>query len=245
MNRIVLAVTVLVSTACSSLPARAVAQVPADTPPRTLSVNANASVQRTPDRAVVRLAVETIAPTAEEATDRNAQAMERMLAAVRGLGVPSEDIQTQRVSLHPRYDRSRDEPTPEIVAYQAVNQVIATLDDVTQVGAVVDAAVRAGANRILGIGFELSDPETAYHEALQLAVQKARREAETLAAALGESLGPAMQVSTGGYSAPMMRAPAPQPEMMMRADAAAAAPPVEPGELDVNAFVSITYRLGS
>ena len=242
MNRIAIAATVLVTTACTSLPAPAVAQEPTDSPPRTLQVSANASVQRTPDRAVVSLAVETIAETAEQTTSQNAQAMQAVLGAIRGAGVPAEDIQTQRVSLQPRYDQRREAREPVIVAYQAVNQVTATLEDVGQVGAVVDAAVRAGANRVMGISFELRDPEGAYHEALRLATQRARREAETLAGALGETLGPVTHVSSGGYSPPIPFAHARQ-EVMMAADAAA--PPVEPGQLDVTAFVSITYRLGT
>jgi uncharacterized protein YggE len=242
MKRIIIAATVLATTACSSMPAPATAQQPASEQPRTLSVNANASVQRAPDRAVVRLAVETIANTADEASARNAETMQRMLSAIRALGIDADDIQTQRVSLHPRYDQSRDARSPEIVAYQAVNQVVVTLEDVTRVGEVVDASVRAGANRVIGVEFGLSDPESAYHEALRLAVEKARREASTLASALGESLGPALSVSTGGYSPPVAR---PMPEMAMARMDAAAPPPVEPGELDVTAFVSITYRLGS
>jgi uncharacterized protein len=83
-----------------------------------------------------------------------------------------------------------------------MNQVMVRLDDMELVGRVVDAAVGAGANRVTGISFELSDPRTAYHEALRLAVARARAEAEVLADALGEPLGAVMQVSTGGPSCP-------------------------------------------
>lgn len=187
----------------------------------------------------MQLAVETIAETARDATARNAAAMDRVLAAVRQLGIPDARIQTTRIALHPRYDQRRDAVEPVIVAYQAVNQVIVRLDDVALVGRVVDTAVQAGANRVTGISFELSDPQAAYHEALRLAVARAGEEAAVIAAALGERLGPAMQVSTGGAQPPrpMMEA--------MRMDMPAAAPtPVQPGEMEVHAMVSITYRLG-
>lgn len=215
------------------------AQAPAQkNAPRTVNVSAQASVQRTPDRATIQLAVETIAETAREATARNAEVMDRVLAAVRQLGIPDARIQTTRIALHPRYDQRREAAEPLIVAYQAVNQVIVRLDDVGLVGRVVDAAVQAGANRVAGISFELSDPQAAYHEALRLAVARAGAEAAVVAEALGETLGPAIQVSTGGAEPPRPMMAAGRMEMAMDA------PPVQPGELDVHAMVSITYRLG-
>jgi uncharacterized protein len=113
------------------------------------------------------------------------------------------------------------------------------LDDMALVGRVVDAAVQAGANRVTGIHFELSDPQAAYHEALRLAVARAGEEAGVVAAALGERLGPAMQVSTGGAQPPRPMMEAARMDM-----AVAAGPPVQPGEMEVHAMVSITYRLG-
>lgn len=222
----------------ATVPAGANGQVPTHDAPRTVHVSAQASVQRTPDRATVQLAVETIAETARDATSRNAASMDRVLAAIRQLGIPDARIQTTRIALHPRYDQRRDAAEPVIVAYQAVNQVVVRLDDVGLVGRVVDAAVQAGANRVTGISFELSDAQSAYHEALRLAVARAGAEAAVVADALGETLGPAIQVSTGG-------ARPPQPMMAeARMEMAMDAPPVQPGELDVHAMVSITYRLG-
>ncbi|HUE77348.1 MAG TPA: SIMPL domain-containing protein [Longimicrobiales bacterium] len=245
MNRLTCVLIAASLTACSSLPAPAAAQVPAqDSKPRTLHVNATASVQRAPDRAVISLGVETVATTAAQASSRNAEAMDAVLRAIRGLGIDESRIQTRRVELQPRYDRSRDNTEPRITGYVATNQVVVTVDDIGLVGRVVDAGVAAGANRVNGISFELRDQESAYHDALREAIAQARREAEVAAAALGESLGPVLNVSTGGYQ-PMYRTP-PAPQMEMRMDMAQAVPtPVQPGELDVHASVNITFRIGT
>lgn len=240
MSRIAAVLLGLVVSACTSGMAPVAAQETAPEADRTLDVSADATVTRPPDRAVIRLAVETVARTARAATTGNAEAMTAVLDALDELGIPRDAVQTEAVSLSPRYDRSDGSQEPTITGYHAVNRVSVPVEDVDRVGAVVDAAVDAGANRVLGIQFELADPEAAYHDALEQAIAMARREAETAAAALGESLGPAIRVSTGG-----VRAPAPQgpvPEMMMRAQAST---PVQPGELEVRATVSITYRLGS
>jgi uncharacterized protein len=208
---------------------------------RVIHVSSRATVQRAPDRAVVQLAVETLAPTAGEAMTGNAATMDRVLAALRRLGVPEARIRTTRIELHPRYETRRDGTPPAIVGYQAANQVMVELDDLDLVGRVIDAAVGAGANRVTGVAFQLRDLDAAYHEALRLAVARARTEAEVIADALGEPLGPPIQVSTGA-----VQLPPPQFRVeAMRMDVAAAAPPVQPGELEVPATVSITYLIGS
>jgi uncharacterized protein len=223
-------------------PRAADAQVPTPDSPRVIQVSARATVQRAPDRAVVQLAVETLAETAADATASNAATMERVLGALRQLGIPEARIRTTRIELHPRYDHRREAVQPVIIAYQAVNQVVVRLDDIAQVGRVIDAAVAAGANRVTGISFELSDPDAAYHEALRIAVGRARAEAQVVADALDETLGPPLQVSTGGLQLPPPQAR--MEAMRMEMDVAPVTP-VQPGELDVHATVSITYRLGS
>lgn len=233
----------LTVSACAASPAPVSAQstTPGAEPPPTVTVSATATVRRAPDVAVVQLAVETIAPTARDASDQTSARMDEVLAAVRSQGVPAASIRTERLELQPRYDNRR-EGEPGIVGYRAVNQVTVRLDDVTRVGGVVDAAVRAGANRVTGIAFELAEPESAYHEALRQAIAKASAEAEVAATALGLRLGEAVQVSTSGFHPPSPRF---RPEVMAMRDVAEAAPPVEPGELEVQATVSIAWRLGS
>ncbi|MBW3554691.1 MAG: SIMPL domain-containing protein [Gemmatimonadetes bacterium] len=257
MNRLTCILIALSLSACASVPAPAAAQRTApEVQDRTIFVNATTQVRRAPDQAVISLAVETPAPSAAEATRQNADRMSAVIEAVRRLGIDRSRIQTRRVELMPQYERmdrmppdrmppmERVEPRePRIVGYIAVNQVVVTVDDVGLVGRVVDAGVEAGANRVTGIHFQLREPESAYHEAVRMAVQKARREAEVIAAALGEPLGPALNVTTSSYY------PIPQPTPMMRdmrmEQTAAMPTPVEPGELDVQATVSITFRIGT
>ena len=213
------------------------AQDPAPEGTRTLDVSADATVARSPDRASIQLAVETLGETAREAVRGNAEAMTAVIDALAGLGIPSSAIRTRSISLSPRYRRDRETEEPVITGYHAANRVSVRVDDVEAVGGVVDAAIAAGANRVDGIHFEIADPEAAYHEALELAVAKARREAEVLARAMDATLGPAIRVSTGGFRVPMLEAP------RMETMARSAATPVEPGELEVSASVRITYRL--
>lgn len=225
------------------------AQQPGVTPPvreRTITVTGTGVVDREPDQAVVMLAVENSAPTADAAAQANAEVMERVIAALRRLGLTQDRIRTVSYQLHPEY--ARDEPRPgqsyepRVVGYRAMNMVRVTVDDIARVGEVIDAALGAGANRVTGLSFQLRDPERARLDALALAVQNARAEAQALASALGETLGPALDVSTTG------RLPQPVPYLAdavlaRTAEFATAPTPIEPGTLRVEATVTIVYRL--
>ena len=198
------------------------------------------------DRARVDFMVETQAPTAQAATSQNADRMQRVVAALRTAGGQAVTIETGGYELSPVYRQvPRDESgIPVIEAYRAINHVNVRVDDVTRVGALLDAVITGGANRIAGLSFEAKDPQPARLTALRQAVEKARAEASAVATAMGITLGPPLEVNV---SADYMYPP-PRPmyrEMAMDMAAQAAPTPVEPGEQVVRATVTIRYRLAT
>jgi uncharacterized protein len=210
-------------------------------PPRTLSVSATGTIEREPEQGVILLAVESEAPTAQAAADANAARMSQLVAALRAAGLPDRQIRTQSYELRPEYVRQdRAGEPPRIAAYRAINMVQITVDTVARMGPIIDAAIGSGANRVANISFRLRDHRAAYTEAVAIAVRNARREAEIIAEAAGERLGPALNINTGGYSPP----PAPMPGRAVMMDAMERAPtPIEGGTLTVTAHVNIVYRL--
>jgi len=220
------------------------AQQPATVPAaqeRTITVSGRGVVDREPDQAVIMLAVESSAATAEAAAQSNAETMERMIGALRRLGLERDRIRTISYQLHPEYARDPQprggEHEPRIVGYRAINMVQVTVDDIGRVGEIIDAAIAAGANRVTGLNFQMRDPERARIDALALAVRNARVEAEALAAAFGETLGPVLSVSTTGMIPP------PMPVAMDRMVEMAARTPIEPGTVRVEATVTAVFRL--
>jgi uncharacterized protein YggE len=214
--------------------------------PNTISVSGMATVERQPDQAVIQLAVESFGATAQEATAENSTKMDAVIRALRQFGLKQDQIRTLGFSVNPEYDYNPGTPRQpgedRLVGYRARNIVQVTTDNVAEAGNIIDVAIKAGANRVNNLNFQLRDPEAARQEALRLAVEKARTEAETIASALGRRLGPALAATTTGAFAP------PQP-FAMRAmaniaqDMAAPPPPVEPGLIEVNAQVNVIYSL--
>jgi hypothetical protein len=206
----------------------------------TVQVDATASVEREPDRAVLTLAVESEASTAQAASQGNAEVMTRVMAALRQAGLQGPAVRTLSIQLHPVYSPvgpNRQDP-PKITGYRAVNMVQATIDSIPRVGRVIDRAIGAGANRVAGLSFELEDPQAARVVALTMAVERARMEAEAVARAAGRRLGPAIEIVV---SSPQY---APRPMYADRAMAMQSADtPVEGGTISITATVHVVYRL--
>ena len=205
-----------------------------------VEVSGFGSVSVAPDRAVVSFAMETREEGAGAAAEANAQAMDAVLTALRDAGLAGLTIETYGYSLLPQYGTIQEgnRRVRVIEGYAALNNVRAGVEDVDVVGRVIDVAIGAGANRVSGIEFVASDTEAARQEALTMAVQRAREQAVTIATALGHELGAALEVR-GGSALPRTG-----PELMMRAEAVAAATPIEAADQTVTATVSIKFALG-
>lgn len=206
--------------------------------PNTITVAGEGEATAQPDVAYVSVGVVTQAPTAAQATADNARLLNSVLDALRGRGVESRDLQTSGLSVSPQYAQGRSE-RPDIIGYQAINNVTVTVNDVARAGELLDAALGAGANRVGGLRFSIRDTAALRQQALAQAVAAARTNAEAIAASLGLPLSGVSTVVEESVNVPTPRAVA-----FSAPAAAPAAPPtpVEAGELHVTARVRIAFR---
>jgi uncharacterized protein YggE len=199
--------------------------------PAGLTVTGLGSVRTVPDRASFSFGVETQAATARAALTQNAAEAKKLLDALRAAGIAAADLQTSQVSLNPR----TDERGTGIVGYSAITTVTATLRDLSRAGAVVDAAVDAGANTVSGPSLTRGDTDAQYRQALRLAYADASTKAEALAAAAGKTLGAVTAIvesSSGSV-----------PYAVAKDAAASAAVEIAPGTQSVDAVVTVTFAL--
>lgn len=237
MKRIVLPVLAAVAVTTTALAQRADSP-----PPSVLVVTGNAQILATPDEATVRLGIVRQANTAQAAQEQANVVAQEILAAIGRAGVNSQQIQTSRLVLTPIYAPRSPEAreAPRIVAYSASNSVSVRLENLSLVGPVIDAGLKAGANQLEGVRFGLRNDLPAREQALKQAVAEARSKAQAMADALKVGLLDVLEVSEGGVSLMPMQ------ETMSFARAAAAPvadTPVSPGQLEVRANVTIRFRI--
>jgi uncharacterized protein YggE len=197
----------------------------------TITVTGNGSVRVVPDRAQFSFGVTSQAATATDALRSNATLARKVIAAVKAAGVRDADVQTQSVFLGPRLS----DDGSVIVGYTATNSVSATLNDLSKAGAVVDAAVAAGANEVSGPSLTRSDQTDLYRTALRAAMADARAKARAIASASGAGLGAVSSVVEGSVPVSMPLAQA--------ADSRAESTPIEPGTQTVDAVVTVEFAL--
>jgi uncharacterized protein len=197
----------------------------------TVTVSGTGTVTAVPDQASFSFTVQTKAATAAGALARNATDTRAVIAAVEKAGVAEADVQTTQVSLDPV--QSNDGTS--IVGYTAFDTITVTKLSIAKAGAIVDAAVGAGANSVSGPSLTLSSQDALYAQALKAAVAQAKGKAEALAGAAGRTLGEVVTIVEGGGSAPIPFAVG---------AAAKDSTPIEAGTQDVQATVTVTYALG-
>ncbi|MBI1194857.1 MAG: DUF541 domain-containing protein, partial [Gammaproteobacteria bacterium] len=173
------------------------------------------------------------------------QTMAKALAAVKKLGVEEKFVQTMGLNLFPVYAQqrsSRIEPEnqePRIAGYRAENTIQVTLNDLGLVGKVIDAGIDAGLNRLEGVSFDLRNDTPQRQEALIHAIEEARAKAQVMAPALGVKLGDLREVFEEGSAAP----PRPLNFRAERFAMAASDTPVQPGQMRIEASVTLRYEI--
>ena len=192
-----------------------------------------------PDVATLRIGVVVVRPTAAEARAGAATTMDAVIATLVAGGVARRDLRTTMVGL----DAVRDYGSggaPRITGYQLANRVEATVRAIESVGALIDAALAAGATSMDGLEFRLADPAAALTEARRLAFADARSRAETLAAEAGVRLGDAVEIVEGRAFPP--GSPRPLAAVAMKA-AVDVATPVEAGTNELDVELSVTFGI--
>ena len=144
-----------------------------------------------------------------------------------------------RMTGQPYSPPSPEAQIPTIIGYQANNSVSVRQRKLSGYGAIIDALASAGANQINGPDFQIEDPQPALDDARRDAMVDARRKAELLARGAGLRIVRIISIAEGGG----YFGPSPQVRFRTQGAVAAPPPPVQPGEMQMTAGVSVMYEL--
>ncbi len=208
-------------------------QVPA---PRTLSVNGSAIANLTPDIAHISIGVHTENPDSKEAVSANNSESQKVMDAIKSMGVDPKDILTTNFSISPQDVVGPDGKKTGTI-FVVDNTVYVTLRDLTKIGDLLNAAVAAGANSIYGIQFDVADKTAVLSSARKAAVDNAHTQADELAQAAGVTLGQVQSISFYNSN------PVPMADMKSAVGLGGGSVPIAPGQLSITVDVSIVYEI--
>ena len=199
-----------------------------------ITTSATAEVQLKPDRASLTFSVESRGATAAKAGSETARRQRAVFDTLRALGVSADQMTTASIEISPEYAYNVRPPT--LTGYIARNTVRVEVRDIDRIGSLIDGALAKEASGIGSLSFNSSKVDEARRQALELAVSKAKAEAESMARAAGGVLGPMMELSAlPSYNRPVAIDMASTKAMALRG---ADATPVSPGEITVSATVT-------
>lgn len=205
--------------------------------PPALRVHGAATVSAQPDQAQFDIGVVTQAPNVSAAVSQNAAQTNAVMNELKSL-VSGSDIKTINFSVNPNYQYPKDGKPAIITGYTANNTVRLTLNDLSKIPTVIDAATKSGANSLNRLTYLLKDERSVRAKALAEAATQAQAGAEALAASLKVKLGRLLRAEEGQ---PVVVSPA--REMILAKAQSTDMTPVSPGTIDVHADVNLTYEI--
>ncbi|MDQ3080082.1 MAG: SIMPL domain-containing protein [Pseudomonadota bacterium] len=189
-----------------------------------LTVSATGRSETRPDEARFMVGVNTLAPSAGEASRLNNEKMARVTTALTRFGIKPDDLQTTNLGLN-RIDYGKDRGR-----FQASNNVTVRLKDLTKASEAIVASTEAGANLLSGPSLRVADAEKASLSAYAAAYKAARARADAYAAAAGLKVNRILAIRDGGQSPgyPIPMDSVAEESMSSRAVAQTVAPPPPP-----------------
>jgi|SRR5688572_618943 len=157
----------------------------------TVITSGHGEITLSPDRAVLRVSVETRAGTAAQAANGNTQRVRKLLDTLNSIRQPNESVMVAGVSVN----ATRDDKG-QVRGYAASARVRISTRTLERLGTIIDAALAGGANNIEDVTWLSDRADSARSEALRRAFAEAHQNAQALAAAAGLALGPLLTVST-------------------------------------------------
>jgi len=156
---------------------------------KTIAVTADDSITAEAELAVLAIGYHNYAPTQDSAFRDNVSAAGRIVQALLAAKVPAESIETDKLRLS---QTETDERWTEVMKKERrfeAQQSWHVSVSVAQAQTVVDLAVKAGANEVEDVEWNVIDPVALQAKASGAALAKARSIAEQMAKGLGTKLG--------------------------------------------------------
>ena len=205
-----------------------------------ISVSGSGSISVEPDLAVLNVGVEAIGKTVSFARSEAASAMDSLVSSLKKEGILTKDIQTQQLTIYPRYDYQTNKQV--LTGYSVTNTARVKIRDLSKVGKIVDNAAASGGDyvRINGISFSVEDTHQYMETLRKQAVQKAQIKAEEYADSAGVKLGSLRSLTEVGAPSPHMSSAM---DNQMRAMSVPMESPISGGELQITVTVLTIFNI--
>ncbi|MCD7992163.1 MAG: SIMPL domain-containing protein [Clostridia bacterium] len=208
-----------------------------------ITVTGREEVKVVPDMAQIEYAIYTREDTAAACQEKNAGDLNAAIETLKELGVEEASIQTSSYGLNPIRNWNSDKQ--EITGYEMTISLTVSDIPIDNAGTIITKSVSAGVNGINSVSYFSSSYDASYQEALKGAMAVAQAKAQALAEASGKTLAGVVHAEEFGYQ-PETRYASYRSGAFAKMTGAAvedANSPVMPGQVSVEAQVTVSYEL--
>jgi uncharacterized protein YggE len=206
---------------------------------RTVTVDGHAELRTEPDRATLRLGVESRADDVETARKSVSGIVDRFLQMTRDMSIPDQRVSTASAIVRPDYDWNPQTRERRLLGYVVSRQLEVEIHDLEKLGRLTESALKLGVNQVNPPTLDTSRRAALERQALAEAARDAKSRAVALAEALGAGLGDVRTLQASSA----FRPPVPLARGMLAAEADAGGETYQPGEITISGSVSATFDL--
>ena len=207
----------------------------------TLSTSGKSMIKIKPDKVTLSLGVETTNKTADAALVSNSKLMNKILIALKKVGVKDNETNTVSFDISPNYNYSQSN-RGNLIGFTARNSIIIESSNINATSNWIDTAITSGANNINSIDFTISDKklEQIKNSLIKPAIDNAVEKADIAASALGLKIVGVKSIKLLEFTA----SPLPQQEFATKAIASKPSTPIIAGEQTISQNVDIIFIIG-
>jgi uncharacterized protein YggE len=158
----------------------------------SVSVVGEAEMSISPDEVVFTFEVITTNKDVTIAKQANDASSSRTLAAARAFNIGADEIQTDSLTISPKYTGEKDPRGAGILlGYVVTKRILITLKDLDKIDSFVAKVIEAGVNRVVDISIENSQMQKYQQDVRSIAVKNAQSKAAAYAKQVGQTIGKA------------------------------------------------------
>ncbi len=204
----------------------------------TVEVYGSANIEVEPDVAYINIGVDTENNNPSLAQKENKEKMDKIISSLKKMGLTDEELTTINYSIRKNYRYLKDDEREEY--YMVSNSLKITVNNIDEVGNVIDAASNNGANNINSIQFSVTDDTVYYNQALNDAMLSAKEKATSIMNTFGETPSKPKSVVEISNNYGVVR----DYGNMMKAEMAydSISTPIQAGDITISARVKVIYE---
>jgi len=202
-----------------------------------LAVVGEGKIEVVPDLATVNAGITVNnAATVQEVEAKINEVNNKLIAAMKALGIEEKDIKTSNYSINPDYNYEGGKNT--INGYSGNASITIKVRKMDLISKVIEEATKNGANQIYGSQFSVENPEKFREQARNKAIENAKEQAQKLANTLGIRLGRVVNIVESSPSSPYY----PVAMKAMEGRGGVSEVDIEPGSQTISSTVTLYFE---